>query len=763
VIFSTNGVIEVLNIDDNSKRFGDLRVYELADHYDTPRPFNFESFFNATEGKHPRPIIKILSEDFNLLSRLPFFYRQINMLSKYYKPKNVMILIGDDFSFRYYGKEMETWYPIVRALNSNNKGMFKGSSFRMTTGGDYFNELEKENPKITTLPIEDYFPLIDEHFNLNPIAWTGYFSTRPYLKRRMKRFGQLVRSTGDTLGSLILSQKLPATNLTGYISSMNWPKWLVGVNTHHDAITGTCEREVCEDFLRRIDTGIKNLSIILNDRIIRPLFKTEGKLIEDYIMLGGKLKPHTSTYIDSTHYAVINTHTSDAMKYVRVVTDDGVVANIDRPTGSMAADACLCDHVVGCEHLFLSSTERKSIDKFTIQLKREHRPKGEYLTPTQSINLDINGASLKLKMFNDKLILEESPSAEADTVKGTQLAFSWMTYTFSKEWCSMTKHAAGSYAFSTCNSEAKPVDITSALVFSSSTSITITITFRDSKLAAHIVYSSDLPNRFSVRSNIGTYHTAVKEIDYILRVASNIDSGRPFKTDSNGLADIDRIYGHPRYGDSAEYNYYPVTTHISVQDSKARMTMFVDRATGGTAKSGAAEIMLQRVNKELDKLGLTSKLIEPYPVSIVTEILIDPLNYKSGKPSKSKQLQVELESQPIYIRLPSNNPALTKISTTLGENLPPAVRLSIDILDSSSIFARLVNFGEGLAQIDLKAILLNNTQSLVRRLIDGSSISDRDSDYRGIHASGDSTRDSRISYTFDLAELEMTAVSVAVA
>lgn len=728
--FTTTGVFFCYISDDEARRFGDLPVYELADHYDTPKPFNFEAFFNATEGKHPRPNIRILSEGFNLLNRLPVFYRQINMLGKYYKPKNVMILIGDDFSFSNYSKEMTTWDAIVRGLNSNAKSFFKGSTFRMATAGEYFQELDKENPKISTIPVDDYFPLIDEHFNLNPISWTGYFSTRPHLKRSMKRFGQLTRSIGDMLGSMVLSGHLNMSSLRGYSSSMFWPKWLVGVNTHHDAITGTCEREVCQDYLDRIDVGIKNLSIALNQYLLKPLLNSEGLLYPDLVILGGKLQlPEKLSETTLQKLIFFGTHSGNSLKQIRIITGESSSALLSHGGKYRYPDASLCDRIIGCEHIYLTNVEGRSIGHATVELKpnRSHDFSSELMVPGQRLQVDIQKAALKLSISDGVLAIEEIPSPSEEIIRGVQVTFSWLTYTFSKEWCSLSKHAAGSYAFSTCNSKAVPIRITSVLLSRSESSIALTVTFTDSKLAAHVVYDPRLANRFSVRSNFEAFHTAAKEVDFVLRVSSNIESNRKFKTDSNGLVDMQRTFGHPRYGDSAEYNYYPVTTHISVQDSKARMTLFVDRATGGSSLgSGSAEIMLQRVNKELDKLGLTSKLIEPYPVSIVTEVLIDGVETSPKKASRSRQLQVELESSLVYVKMKSIPNSISRISANFGSLLPPAVRSVVDIIEDSSIFLRFTNFGEPRTVLALSKLIPASSLTS-RRQIDGSASKSIDS------------------------------------
>ena len=219
--------------------------------------------FNSTACSQPKPVVRLLDPHFDLMERLLEFYRNVNAYGKYYPSQNVMLLLGDDFSFKNFSLEMAVWEPILFALNSNSKSLFSGSSFLFSTPGEYFEALRRETGagglQLREMPVQDFFPLVDDYFDKNPVAWTGYFTTRPHLKRRMKRFGQVVRQAGDFFARLLLARPQSRSRklLLAYLEATEKQRWLVGVNTHHDAITGTCEKHVCEDYHRRMEAAVR--------------------------------------------------------------------------------------------------------------------------------------------------------------------------------------------------------------------------------------------------------------------------------------------------------------------------------------------------------------------------------------------------------------------------------------------------------------------------------------------------------------------------
>lgn len=118
------------------------------------------------------------------------------------------------------------------------------------------------------------------------------------------------------------------------------------------------------------------------------------------------------------------------------------------------------------------------------------------------------------------------------------------------------------------------------------------------------------------------------------KIVASPDSNESLKThsletDANGLFTVERIYGYkdgyelhysdPELADATvQYNYYPVTSAISIEDSESleRITLMNDRAQGGTSsKVGSLELMIHRVSTTDDGCGSDEPLKDIDPVT----------------------------------------------------------------------------------------------------------------------------------------------------
>lgn len=99
-----------------------------------------------------------------------------------------------------------------------------------------------------------------------------------------------------------------------------------------------------------------------------------------------------------------------------------------------------------------------------------------------------------------------------------------------------------------------------------------------------------------------------------------MDNDKTFYTDANGMEMQKRILNHRGSytigvdkDDMVSANYYPITTAISIEDTKSDtiFTVNTDRAQGGTShENGIIEIMQNRRLKGDDRHGLPERLSE---------------------------------------------------------------------------------------------------------------------------------------------------------
>jgi len=89
--------------------------------------------------------------------------------------ENIMVLMGDDFA---YLDAFETFRKVEIMIKHANRLQEVNMTFIMSTPSRFTDALKKEK---VTWPVktDDLFPYLSETDNF----WTGYFSSRPALKK----------------------------------------------------------------------------------------------------------------------------------------------------------------------------------------------------------------------------------------------------------------------------------------------------------------------------------------------------------------------------------------------------------------------------------------------------------------------------------------------------------------------------------------------------------------------------------------------------
>lgn len=167
----------------------------------------------------------------------------VEIVKTAYRTENIMILYGDDLFFKDIdiARQQFKLIELMRDLSID-------IDIKIATPSEYFESVLEEQKRFSVFE-GDFLPYISEHLRQRPIAWTGFYSSRPELKRQAYEVQSLSRSA-EILSTLVLHEKLDTKQ--------------VSVLLHHDAITGTCHPKTSEDYQLRLQYD-KNISLsILN-------------------------------------------------------------------------------------------------------------------------------------------------------------------------------------------------------------------------------------------------------------------------------------------------------------------------------------------------------------------------------------------------------------------------------------------------------------------------------------------------------------------
>ena len=160
-----------------------------------------------------------------------------NLTAEAYKTDNIMILYGGDVSYN----RIDTARHYINFIKSF-KQAFADVNITFSTASDYFEAILSENAEFSVFE-GDFLPYISKDFGGRSKSWTGFYSSRPSLKKKISEAQSLVRAA-EIATALIFKKQFQAYNTS--------------LALHHDAITGTCRSEVSDDYIQRLNYDIES-------------------------------------------------------------------------------------------------------------------------------------------------------------------------------------------------------------------------------------------------------------------------------------------------------------------------------------------------------------------------------------------------------------------------------------------------------------------------------------------------------------------------
>lgn len=171
-----------------------------------------------------------------------------------------MMVLGGDFWFSNTDDAIKLFDKLELLISNAYK--IPDFTIRFSTASDYFDRVKSLEVPLATFE-NDFLPYQSYRFQRSSTAyWTGFYSTRPKLKKLIYETHRLVRSA-EIASSLILGENFQAYNTS--------------LALHHDAITGTCRLRVCEDYMDRLNFDSNQANLIIQKSIQSVFTQQESK------------------------------------------------------------------------------------------------------------------------------------------------------------------------------------------------------------------------------------------------------------------------------------------------------------------------------------------------------------------------------------------------------------------------------------------------------------------------------------------------------
>uniref|UniRef100_A0A8B9KGF7 Lysosomal alpha-mannosidase n=1 Tax=Astyanax mexicanus TaxID=7994 RepID=A0A8B9KGF7_ASTMX len=170
-----------------------------------------------------------------------------------YKTNHIIMTMGSDFQY----ENAIPWYKnmdkLIHYVNARQKN---GSAVNVlySTPSCYLQELNLAK-QIWPIKTDDFFPYADDAHDF----WTGYFTSRPALKR-YERLSNSLLQTCNQLEVLGGSQSRDGPFGKGDRRAM-------AVAQHHDAVSGTEKQHVANDYAKRLGIGWDHCQVLVSNSL----------------------------------------------------------------------------------------------------------------------------------------------------------------------------------------------------------------------------------------------------------------------------------------------------------------------------------------------------------------------------------------------------------------------------------------------------------------------------------------------------------------
>jgi hypothetical protein len=559
-------------------------------------------------------------------NQLDRIYNYFKDMSDSYPTKELMFLYGDDFTFKNANQNYLNIEAMIKAF-SNNANYKDKINFFYSTPTKYFkaveDKLKSEKISLKNYDGFDFFPYSE--FKMD--YWTGYFTSRPYLKGLIRDAGNYLEQTD----SLIFNH-LKNKDSFGYKNILDKIYALrreLGIAQHHDAVSGTARELVSKDYINRINSGIKHATDSAKEIIESDLKKLVNLGTFDSICIDAASQNECINKIYdksalSHGIAVIYINpglNSKLPVIIKVKVDRGVIV-IDSIKNYLVNNDLICDSDLNyCEVNFFVEFKNDELYKiFKIQSSDESSEVTPYMfTKVSSLINLVDDQNSFLTFDTEKLLFSQKIKSTGEEYTFT-ISHGYYEYHSWKD--PMHKNRQGAYLMATDEETPKKYtfDKNKSKYFLGKIITEVDLHFEQSKLKIRIYPGID--NILDVESVIFPYHPK-DGLEFLLIINSDVNNVNQnnkteFFTDTNGMRIIKRVKDTRQtfdfeVDDKVASNFYPINSVLSLKDDSKnkQISVWNDRSQAGTSLSkGEIFFVINRWSQRDDRKGLSDGIDE---------------------------------------------------------------------------------------------------------------------------------------------------------
>ncbi|XP_071748128.1 alpha-mannosidase 2 isoform X2 [Lepeophtheirus salmonis] len=619
----------------------------------------------------------------NVEERAELLIEQYGKTGSLYPHNVVLVPLGDDFTFNEdleWDQQFSNYQKLINFINANFNKYFV--DIRFGTLKDYFTAVKERMSDFHTLS-GDFFVYSDVFSEGRPAYWSGYFTTRPRLKRLARKIESNLRSAEIIFTLAYNSARKSANDFfidrfqSIYSSDLVPARRASALFQHHDAITGTSKHYVMMDYEHKLLKALNQLNIV---QIEGFLYFLSSKGLHIRPDMNTQLKEPNPISMDED-LLIFNSLVTQRYEFIQILIKKTSVSKernlqvIDlKYNKSLSYQINPMLNSDGFSHMYLLElsffVELEPLSITVVQIKQT-----EYEQPTKKTivycnnyeknysnnyfdyqNLNDGDVSLENKMYQ-LVISERGKFLISLTHKKARNSDNLEIY-FGKY--ATSQFRSGAYLFKPdivevldmfdVEKHMAEVMVVSGQIFSQ-----FSVLFQVPSKKAFTNKLESKPGYFV--HTIRLYHAPVnKELsqDLFMRFTSNtIDNGKNpvIYTDSSGFQ-MQKRQKVENIG--IEGNYFPITSSAFIEDDENRLTLLVNHAQGAASwETGVLEVMVDRRSSYDDSRGMGEGVLDSKLTKHQYWLLFEPkINQNNHiKNGGTKELSLSSSAQQLSRRL----------------------------------------------------------------------------------------------------------------
>jgi len=607
----------------------------------------------------------------NLQTRAELLLEQYGRTGSLLPHNVVLVPLGDDFRYNNaaeFDQQYNNYMQIMEYINAHDYN----AKVTFGTLTDYFTEVRARMSKFNTLT-GDFFVYSDIFSEGRPAYWSGYYSTRPFLKQLSRHLASKLRTTEILYTMAVnMARKIRSGLALGLIET-SYDKLVearrhLGLFQHHDAITGTSKAFVMSDYQQKLLEGLNTVKRI-TEMTTQFLLQKEKDDMDMSLVLkhldwrddSGNIHSDIldMTGMNNQSLVVFNSLAEDREEVVSLIVNSARVCVKDssgtiidsqispsyNTTGQARLDLGVFDlvFVVNIPALSLATFTVASCSLsspqspatrskvFCLRCPDSDHAQDPYSLaslPTGAVQLENHVYTLLFDPVT-KLLRNVTNKLSGHVVP---LDMEFTAYPSSP-------FRSGAYLFSVESSSLvepgpvfSPRDLMDTVIVSGPVYTQVMMVWKvvgeagDSTFVTkYRLYHTTGPSSEGIQvENMFDFGMSpnMRDRELVMRLQTGVRNSRRFYTDQSGLGIIKREWAEQA---GLEGNHFPITQATYLQDEQHRVTLLVDHATGASSvEEGWLEVMVDRRTMYDDARGMGEGVLDSRATTHKYWLLVEP-------------------------------------------------------------------------------------------------------------------------------------------